>query len=503
MKYLKITIAFLIIAALFAGLSMLGQMQLDRPFESELQPNRSSYNTAPTGTHAFYKLLEEDGRRVSRFRDSYKFLKTKAKDSLLIIVGPHTKSFNLSTSSFLDNDALKKWIFDGGQVLLISRNPSGQFYDENIHSDIDKETQIDVPAERLIDSSSDKYIIQPTEVTSNLQNLNLSHFASRLSFYSPKEKTETSSSPPPPTPSPITESGEQSETAETSASATPSPEPPPPPPPMVESSEQSDTSETTASSTPSPAPPPPPPSMANDVEKSEPYDIHLINPMVHIGDSKGAIVADFDYGKGRIVFLSEPFVVANNGLARGGNAVLAMNLIDTLTRDEAGKTRQIIFDEYYHGHRNSPLTIYGYFKGTPIPHIFLQLFMLMLIAFYTYAKRFARPIPAAVEDRRSPLEFVASMADLQQSANARDLAISNIYPRFKSQLCRRLGLSSNASANLIAEKFMARHKKHNHSFTHAEIENVLNDCDEIMKGRTVNDGELVNLTTKMRNMVGI
>jgi hypothetical protein len=79
-----------------------------------------------------------------------------------------------------------------------------------------------------------------------------------------------------------------------------------------------------------------------------------------------------------------------------------------------------------------------------VPWLLLQGLLLTLLIAFSIGKRFARPLPLPQVDRHSPLEFVGSMANLQQVAQARDLALENIYPRFKASLCRRLGLSSRA-----------------------------------------------------------
>ena len=45
-----------------------------------------------------------------------------------------------------------------------------------------------------------------------------------------------------------------------------------------------------------------------------------------------------------------------------------------------------------------------------------QIVFLILLMIWTRGRRFARPLPLVQADRRSSLEFVASMAELQQRA---------------------------------------------------------------------------------------
>src|SRR5262249_8604584 len=139
------------------------------------------------------------------------------------------------------------------------------------------------------------------------------------------------------------------------------------------------------------------------------------------------------------------FVIANNGIARGGNLTLAMNIL----RSMGAPDRRILFDEFHHGYSNEGNPLVNYFRGTSALWLLLQGAGLSLLILYTYGRRFARPMPLPQVDRHSPLEFVSSMANLQQAARAHELALENIYPRFKAGLCRRLGLSARASRDEI------------------------------------------------------
>jgi len=67
-------------------------------------------------------------------------------------------------------------------------------------------------------------------------------------------------------------------------------------------------------------------------------------PVVYLGNDEGAILIDYPHGRGRIVLLSDPYVVANNGISLKDNLQLALNLVTTSkgltasmssTRDEA------------------------------------------------------------------------------------------------------------------------------------------------------------------------
>ena len=226
----------------------------------------------------------------------------------------------------------------------------------------------------------------------------------------------------------------------------------------------------------------------------------LTSPVVHLGDKDGAVVADFNYGEGRIVFLSDPFVVANNGIARGANLALVLNVLRTL----AGNERTILFDEAHHGYRLTRNPLFRYFQGTPVLWVLAQALLLAFLVAYTYGRRFARPLPLPLVDRHSPLEFVGSMANLQQVAAARDLALENIFPRFRAQLCRALGVSVRADALEIASKLSHRQWRTPHAseVSRDELNKLLRDCERALAGEPISDERLVSLVARMRQISG-
>ena len=66
-----------------------------------------------------------------------------------------------------------------------------------------------------------------------------------------------------------------------------------------------------------------------------------------------------------------------------------------------------------------------------------------------------RAVPSPRPDRRSKLEFVSSMAELQQRARAYDLAVENVYQRTRRALARYAGLPATATPAQLAERVAA------------------------------------------------
>ena len=271
-RYLGIIISLALALGVIIALSAAGNVDFDRPPENEREPIRSSYNPGPTGMRAFYQLLEESRTPVFRLRDDFKSLAEKAPKALLIIVGPFDPNLDISNHEAI---ALQKWIAAGGNALIVSRYPQSQFGDPMVQSKVLGENlPWTAPPETLVNPKSDELIVQPTELTRNLRGLQLTELAARIKFEPPEIEEEDESAVPSPSPSPTT--------------------------------------------TPTPIP-------AEEVSQSAnaPCEPFLYAPVVHLGDKNGAVLAEFKYCEGRVVFLSDPFAVANNGIGRGSNLTLA------------------------------------------------------------------------------------------------------------------------------------------------------------------------------------
>ena len=94
-------------------------------------------------------------------------------------------------------------------------------------------------------------------------------------------------------------------------------------------------------------------------------------PVVHLTDSRGALLVDYPHGKGRIILLSDPFIVANDGITQADNLQLATNVI-------AGVGGLIAFDEYHQGRGATENYVISYFKGTPVLAMVAQLALIVL-----------------------------------------------------------------------------------------------------------------------------
>jgi hypothetical protein len=417
---------------LLGGLSAARYISLDRPPESETEPNRSTYNAGPTGVRAFYQLLEATGQPVGRWRENFAKLEQNGTASALVMIGPFNSATFRNKEELL---ALERWINNGGQLLLITRQLPFQLRGPLLRFN-QKEPASQAPEGTRAAADRAPLVRQPTRLTRGIKEIALSPLATRLTI-----DEELLAGPPGPT----------SETAE-----------------QV---------------------------IANDQPEEPLEDLigPLSSPIVHLGDRDGAILIDFNFGGGRVLILTDPFIVANNGITQGANLDLALNLVRELDGEVASRRRLILFDEYHHGFGNDSNQLLAWFRGTPWPLIALQGGLICLLLWYSQSRRFSRPLPLPETDRHAPLEFVDSMASLQQTAEARDLAIENIYPRFRTRLCRRLGLSSRATNEQIIERL--------HLFKLPlavdQLRQTLLEAELVLQGQSLTDQQLITIVDRL------
>jgi len=211
-------------------------------------------------------------------------------------------------------------------------------------------------------------------------------------------------------------------------------------------------------------------------------------PVVYLANSGGARLVDYPHGQGRIVVLTDPYIFTNAGLSLKDNLQLAINVLGA-----AGGL--IAFDEYHQGRGITRNALVSYFSGTPVLAICGQLILVALLVLWTHGRRFARPLPLVQVDRRSSLEFVASMAELQQRARTYDLAIENVYSRIRRVLARYAGAEYNSPRSEIALRVASRS-----SLDAQQLETLMRQCEEAINGGPIGERESIQLVKRLREL---
>jgi hypothetical protein len=447
-----ITIAVLLI--LLVALNAASYVRIEQTSDLEWMPDRSTYNAGGTGTRALYDFLRESGREVIRW--------TEAPDSLLNQQQMQSATFVIVGETRIpieekEAQSLLSWVASGGRLVIVDRNPSHHLLPYPGHWRFalqmtqapSRDVQADNP-DAMTEGVKPIHAGQPTFLTRQVESIMPSRFAGLINLYVQVENATSHG-----------EGGNQRAGVD----------------------EDVDPYEETLS--PPPAVEPSPLSNLAIEKSNEPAPMA---PVAHIYDSRGALLIDYKYGSGQIILLSDPFIVANNGISKSDNLQLTLNLV-------AGRTGPIIFDEFHQGRAAARNQLIAYFAGTPVIAILGQLGLILLAVMWTRGKRFGRPLPLPHVDRGSKLEFVASMAELQQRSRAYDLAIENIYVRTRRVLARYAGADVMASRREIATRVASRSK-----LDRGQLETLMHDCEDAINGGPITASKSLELVKQLREV---
>ncbi len=447
---LGIIITIVLIIGALVIINTASYVAREEPMDSEWAPNRSTYHSGPTGTRALYDLLNESGYQVMRWRDIPERLLSQGQQSVrtFVIIG--------RTSLPVDEEqaqGLLFWVMGGGRLVMVDREPDDNLLpksgDWTVRTEFGNFPPFTIDSGNPVEMTENVKPVhpnQPTLLTQNVDSVMPSRFASTLTFTAEQPKEGNEVRPP--------------------AQSYPSPDYSEEEPEPSADSEPEPIDETEIPSEASPA------------------------PVVHLSNSTGALLLDYEYGAGRIILLSDPYMFSNGGIGLNDNLQLAINIL-------GGHSGLIAFDEYHQGRAATRNELVAYFSGTPIIPIAGQITLLILLVLWSRGRRFARPLPLAQIDRRSSLEFVASMAEVQQRAGAFDLAIENIYGRIRRILSRYAGTDYNTPRSEIAARVASRS-----SLDSRQLEVLMKQCEDAINGAPLNERQSIRLARRLRDIEG-
>lgn len=467
---LTVIFTFVVIIGLLVIINTLSHVKEDDSRDLEFAPNRSTYHSGPTGLRALHDFLNESGYRVMRWREPPAKLLGRSGEMVrtLVVVG--------ETKLLLEEEeisALKNWVATGGRLVVVDRTPDRALLSTETGWAISV-TDGDLPnldtnpsdVSQMTKDVTELKPVQPTLVTSDVESVMPSRFASRFVITAIPKPSPVAVNPPP----------NEQRTVIGMPSSTP---------------EEDDAWVPSTGQLPEEASPPPDTSSSPVVIEDDEDDYSVNSaPVTHVGDANGALLVDYAYGGGHVILLSDPYVVANGGIVLKDNLMLAINMMG------GPQTSGLIaFDEYHQGRGITQNAFASYFAGTPVLPIAGQLVLLVLVVLWTNGRRFARPLPLPQVDRRSSLEFVASMAELQERSRAFDLAIENIYTRTRRVLARHAGVDYNSSRSEIAQRIAERS-----TIDRNKLETLMRQCEEAINGEPITSRQSISLVKRLREV---
>jgi hypothetical protein len=481
--------ALLGVIILMVVLNAVSYTQKVKEPDTEMSPNRSTFNPGATGSLALYTLLTETGRPVSRWQLPVSALKaeTRNRPSTFVLIGPLRREFSKE-----ETEELLSWVSEGGRLVVIDRMPEKEFLSTSSNWNLEMAPRIDPdlvtidPANQTqmtADTAAVKPVL-PTVYTAAVNAVQPSRFASSIRLMRVKsveyeqylENTE--------------ESDEDEATDEYYASPTPETSPTP-------LDFFSGGNDSTAADTQEVYDPPP---NAPDTIDDPPVEVEAESslkdeaayfkaPVVHIASPDRNVVVDIPYGGGEIVLISDPFIVSNGGIRMADNARLAVNVLSS-------GQGLIAFDEYHQGFGSGSNRVLEYFEGTPVTAIILQIIAIIAFVLYSRSRRFARPVPEAEPNRLSKLEYVGAMAELQQRTGAYDLAMENIYSDFRRRAARHFAVDNTATTRREMSLMIAGRT----NMDPLELEDLMHKCEDITYGEPTNRREMLRLVERLREI---
>src|SRR4030095_9791325 len=291
---LTIILTVIVILGALVVLNTITYVKKEKPLDSEMAPNRSTYHSGPTGTRALYDFLSESGHKVIRWREAPDRLLSSSGERIqtLVVIGATPLPFTEEQAA-----PMLGWVARGGRLVLIDRDPPTFLLPKSGNWLINmKGFQFPLPTvdpanpKEMTETVSALQPVQPTLFTHDVQSVMPSRFAARVRITAAKTR---------------------------------------------DFDEDSEYESVTGEDELSPA------------------------PVTHVADEQGAFLVDYAHGSGRIIILSDPYIVANGGIALKDNLQLAINAITT-----SGGI--IAFDEYHQGRGITRNALATYFAGTPV-----------------------------------------------------------------------------------------------------------------------------------------
>ena len=465
---LAIFLTIVVMVVVLVALNAASYVRVEQAADTEDEPDRSTFNSGSTGTRALFEYLRQTGGDAVRWRRPASELpaggeRGEASPSTFVVVGKLRGEFSHSEAA-----SLLRWVGRGNRLVVIDRSPNPTLLPTSGRWRVGSEL-FEVPGRGVRADDAEEMTrgvelvkpSQPTALTRDVAGVARSRFAARLHVYQVEEPSSVEDYHAP------------------RGGIGPARAPEPTPEDQNPFDDEDEPAPPTAAS---------PESAAGSSEESE-----SPAPVSHLSDGRrgtGSMLVDYVYGRGRVVIMSDPHVVSNAGLNRADNIFLAVNLVT------GGRARaRVLFDEFHQGYGGGQNEALAYFRGTPVVWLFAQGALVALALVWTRGRRFARALPAPVTDRRSKLEFVASMAEIQQRARAYDLALENIYARTRRALARYGGLPAASTPEQLAERVAARSGKDG-----GALRTLLRECEDACAGAPLTARRALELTRHLREL---
>ncbi len=149
------------------------------------------------------------------------------------------------------------------------------------------------------------------------------------------------------------------------------------------------------------------------------------------------LLVSFAQGKGQVWLCTVPEIMSNTGLKEDGNAALVSAMLSRVPR---GGT--VLFDEFHLEASRPTPSLQSLIARTPWGWALILAFVILFSFLVLNGRRFGRARPLEEElARRSPAEYVQSMARLFRRGDKRAMALAHYRRQLKRRLARPYGIN--------------------------------------------------------------
>jgi hypothetical protein len=195
------------------------------------------------------------------------------------------------------------------------------------------------------------------------------------------------------------------------------------------------------------------------------------------------VIAEKDYGKGRILIASCPSLVSNRQINQSqywSNFQFFYNWIATTDGD-------IYFDERCHG-LSQGINVFYYFLRGPTGCVLAQIALILLVAVLSTNQRFGATTPIKVSRQISNLEHINGLSNTYKRAKAKQAVIEIIWQSARLKLCKFLQISPHESNQRLQEELKA-----NGSEQTSAMAIIANQCEKAISNKDLSDDQLIEL----------
>ncbi len=195
------------------------------------------------------------------------------------------------------------------------------------------------------------------------------------------------------------------------------------------------------------------------------------------------VIAEKDYGKGKILVASCPNLVTNRQINKSeywSNFQFIYNWIATTDGD-------IYFDERCHGLSQGVNVFYFFLRG-PAGSVIAQILVLLAVAILSTNQRFGAVKQVKARRQISNLEHINGLSNTYMRAKAKQAVIEIIWQSARLKLCKFLQISPHEPSDRLLQELKASASEQTEG-----LAIVAEQCEKAIINKDLSDDQLIEL----------